>query len=101
MGPQHDTQEITQYGTIPARLLSFAAKRPLLLLAAAALILFPILTLLQVILSPLRSLPGPITARLTRLWYFTKVWQGSFHKDNVKLHEKYGESFRRGLTRGE
>lgn len=103
MDSQHDAQETTKYGTIPARLFSFAAKHPFLLLAAVALIVFPILTILQVILSPLRGLPGPIAARFTRLWYFTKVWQGDFHKDNVKLHEKYGKlcPVLRGHTRGE
>lgn len=84
----------SQHDTIPARLFSFAAEHSRLSLAAAALIIvFPVLTILHVILSPLRGVPGPIAARFTRLWYLIKVWQGSFHTDNIKLHERYGKSY--------
>lgn len=97
MDSQHDTRETTYYNTIPARLFPLVAEHPRLILAAAALvILFLVLTILQVILSPLRGVPGPIVARFTRLWYLRKVWKGSFHKDNIKLHERHGKSYQSG-----
>ncbi|KAH8887892.1 cytochrome P450 [Thozetella sp. PMI_491] len=40
--------------------------------------------------SPLRSIPGPFAARLSRLWYFDRVRNGRFEKDNIALHCKYG-----------
>jgi len=46
--------------------------------------------LLQYLLDPLRSVPGPLLARFTRLWYFLEVYKGSFEVENIKLHEKYG-----------
>ena len=48
------------------------------------------------VLSPLRSIPGPLLARFTKLWVFVRVWQGSFEKDNIALHRKYGKVVRYG-----
>ncbi|KAI9048140.1 hypothetical protein LZ554_007935 [Drepanopeziza brunnea f. sp. 'monogermtubi'] len=42
------------------------------------------------LLDPLRSVPGPFLARFTGLWYFFKIYQGVFEKENIRLHEKYG-----------
>ena len=36
------------------------------------------------------SIPGPLLARFTRLWYLYRVWKGDFEKHNLELHEKYG-----------
>ena len=41
---------------------------------------------------PLRDIPGPFLARITRLWKFYLVWKGSAHLDYVKLHDLYGTS---------
>ena len=46
--------------------------------------------LLQQILDPLRSVPGPFFARFTRLWYFIHVYKGSFELKEIELHRKYG-----------
>lgn len=46
--------------------------------------------LLAALLDPLRSVPGPFVARFTRLWYFYKVYQGDFERENISLHEIYG-----------
>lgn len=48
------------------------------------------LAVFQAITSPLRSIPGPFWARFTRLWYFARVANGSFEKDNIALHRRYG-----------
>jgi cytochrome P450 len=42
------------------------------------------------ITSPVRALPGPWPARFSRLWYYQRVRNGSFHHENISLHEKYG-----------
>jgi hypothetical protein len=54
---------------------------------AAALILYP---LFQIILDPLRDIPGPFLARFTRLWYFIEIYKGSFELTEIELHKKYG-----------
>ncbi|KAL4900216.1 hypothetical protein BDW74DRAFT_170980 [Aspergillus multicolor] len=38
----------------------------------------------------LLSIPGPLLTRFTRLWYFHRLWNGSFEKDNIALHREYG-----------
>jgi hypothetical protein len=38
----------------------------------------------------LLSIPGPLWTRFTRFWYFRRVWNGKFEKENIALHEKYG-----------
>lgn len=47
--------------------------------------------LVQSWLHPLRDVPGPFWARLSRLWYLHAVSRGDFHKINVGLHQKHGE----------
>ncbi|KAK8132120.1 cytochrome P450 oxidoreductase [Apiospora kogelbergensis] len=47
-------------------------------------------SLLRTFTSNTRSIPGPRIARLTRLWYFKRVWHGSWHTDDIALHQKYG-----------
>ena len=39
---------------------------------------------------PLRSVPGPFLARLTRLWYLKAVNKGDFELENVRLHREHG-----------
>lgn len=49
----------------------------------------------EAVTSPsLLSIPGPFLARFTRLWYFTRVWNGDFEKENLALHAKYGSIVR-------
>ncbi|KAL0260963.1 hypothetical protein SLS55_004655 [Diplodia seriata] len=47
-------------------------------------------SILQSIRSPLRSIPGPLLARFTRLWYLKEVWTGQFPWTNIALHKKHG-----------
>jgi hypothetical protein len=44
----------------------------------------------SILRDPLRTVPGPFVARFTRLWYLSKVWQGTFEKTNIALHKKHG-----------
>ncbi|KAJ5833586.1 hypothetical protein N7474_001897 [Penicillium riverlandense] len=68
------------------------------------LILVPILVVVlqcllrigKVLFSPLRSFPGPFSARFTNLWYFNRVRRGQFEHDNIRLHEEYGPIVRVG-----
>lgn len=67
----------------------------LLLAILAALGLSRILYILFLAaLDPLRSVPGPLLARFTRLWWFRALAQGEFEKINIALHKKYGTIFR-------
>ncbi|KAJ9653000.1 hypothetical protein H2198_007780 [Neophaeococcomyces mojaviensis] len=46
-------------------------------------------SVLKVWNSPLRTVPGPLLARYTRLWYLWRVYKGQFHHDNIDLHKTY------------
>jgi hypothetical protein len=65
-----------------------------LLVASAGLILAVriVLVLFRLLSSPLRSVPGPLLARFTDVWYMWRVSKGRFELENLALHEKYGES---------
>lgn len=41
-------------------------------------------------LSPLRDIPGPFTASLTRLWHVRQIWRGDQQFAMAEAHEKYG-----------
>jgi cytochrome P450 len=41
-------------------------------------------------LSPTRAVPGPKASRFSRLWFYKRVRAGSFHLENIALHERYG-----------
>lgn len=45
---------------------------------------------------PLRDVPGPLSARFTRLWYFQRILRGQFERDNIALHQEYGQIVRLG-----
>lgn len=42
------------------------------------------------IYDPYPRVPGPQFARVTSLWYLSKVWRGHFEEDNIHLHAKHG-----------
>jgi hypothetical protein len=44
----------------------------------------------QTLLSPLRSVPGPFFTRFTRLWELHAVHKYDFASYNIALHERYG-----------
>jgi hypothetical protein len=41
-------------------------------------------------LSPLKEVPGPFLARLTRLWELREVTGGKSHQTYIDLHKKHG-----------
>jgi hypothetical protein len=40
--------------------------------------------------SPLRKIPGPLLARVTRWWEYRMVIKGHSHLEYIRLHKKYG-----------
>lgn len=57
---------------------------------AGLVALYILYALLAPLFSPLRKIPGPLAARFTKAWYFTRVSKGDFHRENTLLHRKYG-----------
>ena len=53
-------------------------------------------TAYRFIVSPLRSLPGPLTAKLTNLWRLSNVYQGRANSTLHRLHARYGDIVRIG-----
>ena len=64
-----------------------------ILITIAGIVVCAQLTLVfaRLLLTPLRSLPGPFLARFTDAWYFWQVRKAHFEEDNLALHEKYGK----------
>ncbi len=62
------------------------------LLSVTCFLLFVLILyyILPPVISPLRTLSGPLFARFTRLWYLKNVWDGKFEQVNVALHKEYG-----------
>jgi hypothetical protein len=46
--------------------------------------------LIHALFSPLRTVPSPLLARFTRLWYFQQVYTGRFPWTNIEMHKKHG-----------
>ena len=53
-------------------------------------------SILVALVSPLRKVPGPVSARFTNLFYLNRVRHGRFHYENKALHHKYGPVLRLG-----
>ncbi|KAF7173431.1 hypothetical protein CNMCM5623_005644 [Aspergillus felis] len=49
--------------------------------------------------SPLRKVPGPFLARVTRWWEYRLVARGDSNQEYIRLHEKYGPVVRVGPNR--
>ena len=45
---------------------------------------------------PLGKIPGPFTARISRLWMAKHSWDGDMHRTMVDLHQRYGKLVRTG-----
>lgn len=45
-------------------------------------------------LHPLSTIPGPLLAKLSRLWYLRKIWTEDVEKDERALHAKHGPLIR-------
>ncbi|KAI1346127.1 cytochrome P450 family protein [Xylaria sp. FL0043] len=46
--------------------------------------------------APLASFPGPLAAKLWKVWRANKLYRGTWHRDIVELHRKYGPIVRIG-----
>ena len=79
--------ETARHWISQSSIMSIAYFLPLLLILALAG-----WTCYAAVLHPLARIPGPFIASVTRIWYVAKVRQGSCHKINQKLHEKYGRT---------
>ncbi|KAF4417289.1 Pisatin demethylase [Fusarium acutatum] len=55
--------------------------------------------LYSLFLSPLRNIPGPFLARVTRWWEYRLVKQGNSNQEFIRLHKKYGPVVRVGPNR--
>ncbi|KAJ5268638.1 hypothetical protein N7505_004396 [Penicillium chrysogenum] len=45
---------------------------------------------INLLLDPLRDIPGPLGARFSRIWYLRAISKGDFEKTNINLHRVYG-----------
>ena len=58
--------------------------------------LIPLILLFYVVYvrcaTPLRKIPGPALASVTRLWKLYAVLRGDFEWTNIHLHQQYGQS---------
>ncbi|KAF2970089.1 hypothetical protein GQX73_g3438 [Xylaria multiplex] len=50
----------------------------------------------QYVFSPLASFPGPLAAKFTKVWRAYGMYKGTWHRDIVDLHRKYGPVVRIG-----
>ena len=56
----------------------------------AAFCCYILVTIYKQLVSPLRDIPGPFSARFSNIWYLNKSCQGKFHRENIELHRKHG-----------
>ena len=45
---------------------------------------------------PLGSVPGPLSARLSRIWMIKHSWRGDMHRTMIDLHKRHGKLVRTG-----
>lgn len=58
--------------------------------AGAAAVIWTLVHITRLLLDPLHDIPGPIGARLSRIWYLRAVSKGNFEKTNIDLHRVHG-----------
>jgi cytochrome P450 len=61
---------------------------PLLIALGAAVLAYTLVT------DPLRKIPGPLSARFSRLWMVQHSRQGDMHTTMIALHKKHGKLVR-------
>lgn len=44
----------------------------------------------------LRQIPGPFLASFSNLWKLNAVWHQNMHRENLRVHEDYGDIVRIG-----
>jgi len=60
--------------------------------------LFGSMVIYRTVFHPLRSFPGPIPARITKLWHMQNSLSLPNHLLMEKLHEQYGDFVRTGKS---
>ncbi|KAF2431084.1 cytochrome P450 [Tothia fuscella] len=75
---------------VSSPLLQFSTTLPFPYVVVPLLLLLSLWTIYQLFLSPLSGIPGPFTARLSRLWITQQAWNGKTHRTMIDLHSKYG-----------
>lgn len=71
-------------------LLQNALKQPWLAVCIAILLFVLGRPLIRAYRTPLHDVPGPWSAKFTRLWLFRAIASRSFQKINLDLHRKHG-----------
>ena len=62
-----------------------------LIMAVGVVVVIWILAyVINLLLDPLRDIPGPLGARFSRIWYLRAISKGDFEKTNIDLHRVYG-----------
>jgi hypothetical protein len=59
-------------------------------IAAITVILLLVIWTFNLVIDPLRKVPGPFLTRFTKFWLVRQYIKGDFHKTNIELHERYG-----------
>ena len=52
------------------------------------------LLMYRILLSPLRSVPGPLLGRFSVGWHLWHTWNGDYHIAMRAVHRKYGKAHR-------
>jgi hypothetical protein len=62
-----------------------------LLFPVLGVVVYALIALYRLATHPLRKVPGPWQARISRFWELNQVRANHFEHVNIKLHDKYGE----------
>lgn len=57
---------------------------------------FIFLAYVRVFAGSLGQIPGPFSAKLSRLWMVKHSWQGDMHRTMIALHKRHGKLVRTG-----
>lgn len=68
-------------------------KRAVIAFAIVALVTY---FLYQLFFSPLAGIPGPLLAKVSRLWMIRRARRGDMHRTMIALHRKHGGLVRTG-----
>ena len=86
----------TTTAKMPAMLLLWQTLSPVNHLSIALLSFLLLFLQYCLLRDPLRSIPGPLTARVSRLWMGWHAWKGDMNRTMIALHDKHGKLVRTG-----
>ncbi|KAL5432978.1 hypothetical protein PMIN06_011830 [Paraphaeosphaeria minitans] len=61
-------------------------------LALAAAVFHLLHGIYSIFTDPLRDIPGPFSARFTKLWYLSNIYTGAHERHTIALHRKHAQS---------